>query len=95
MHEFLLQGQDKLYMIHFPMFHLEKHRHQLIIEVELSADAKQKYTQAKKANSSAVFTVETTEELALSTLVAEKRKFKAKIKTRSTDKYVVPFNLRS
>ncbi|KAL2055932.1 hypothetical protein ABVK25_003574 [Lepraria finkii] len=26
-HEFLLQGIDRLYVIHFPILHLEKHRH--------------------------------------------------------------------
>lgn len=72
------------------MFHLEKHRHQLIIEIDLSPDVKQKYTQAKKADPAANFTVETTESLALATLVAEKKTFKATIKTRSPQKYEAP-----
>ena len=68
------------------MFHLEKHRHQLIMEVNLADDVKQKYVQAKKADPTTVFTVETEEKLALSTLVAEKKSFKASIKTRSPQK---------
>ena len=86
MHEFLLQGQDKLYIVHFPMFHLEKHRHQLIMEVNLADNVKQKYLQAKKADPTTVFTIETEEKLALATLVAEKKSFKASIKTRSPQK---------
>ena len=91
-HEFLLQGQEKIYIIHFPMFHLEKHRHQLIIEVELPSDAKEKYIQAKKADPSTIFTVNTTEALALADLTAGKKKtFKAIIKSRSPKEYEKPF----
>ena len=70
-------------MIHFPMFHLEKHRHQLIIEVELSQKAKKQYMECKKANPTAIFTIKTEEELAISTLVAKNHNFKGIIESRS------------
>lgn len=85
-YEFLLQGQDKLFIIHFPMFHLEKHRHQLIIEIGVSTDALKKYKEAKKANPTAIFTIETNVELALATLVAEKETFDANILMKSPEK---------
>ena len=65
------------------MFHLEKHRHQLIIEVELSEKAKKQYTECKKSNPAAIFTIKTTEDLALSTLVAKRQTFKGVIESQS------------
>lgn len=68
------------------MFHLEKHRHQLIIEIDLPAEAKKKYKQAKEADPKATFTLKTTQELALSTSVAEKQAFQATIETKFPEK---------
>ena len=65
------------------MFHLEKHRRQLIMEVKLSQEAKERYIECKKKNPAAIFTIKTTEELALSTLVAKKHAFKGVIESRS------------
>ena len=80
-HEFLLQGTEKTYMIHFPMFHLEKHRHQLIIEVKLPDAAMAEYKKQKKDDptGAAIFTIETEEDLALAELVSKKKSFKASI----------------
>lgn len=63
------------------MFHLEKHRHQLIIEVKLSDAAMAEYTKQKKADptGAAVFTLQTEEDLALAALVSKKKSFKASI----------------
>ncbi len=63
------------------MFHLEKHRHQLIIEVKLPHAAMAEYKKQKKADptGAAVFTLETAEDLALAALVSEKKSFKASI----------------
>ena len=80
-------GTDKIYINHFPSFHLEKHRHQLIIEVELPNDAKKSYVDAKTAEPSATFVLETADgsDVALGPLVAEKQSFKANIKKRLAD----------
>ena len=65
------------------MFHLEKHRHQLILEVELSEKAKEQYIKCKNTNPEAIFTIRTTEDLAISTLVSEKQAFKGVIESGS------------
>ena len=75
------------------MFHLEKHRHQLIIEVKLPDAAMAKYKEEKKADptSSAIFTLETEEDLALAELVSDKKPFKASImKKNAPEKCVSP-----
>lgn len=94
-HEFLLQGRDKVYINHFPMFHLEKHRQQLIIEVKLPQGAKTKYQDAKKEHPKEIFTLKTAEDLSLSELVAKKLSFKAIIQTGPPEGYVAPphFNI--
>ena len=79
-------------MIHFPMFYLEKHRHQLIIEVTLPDAAMAEYTDCKKADrtGAAVFTLETEEDLALAALVSERKPFKASIiKKDASEKWVL------
>ena len=72
------------------MFHLEKHRHQLIIEVSLSDEALDKYRESKKTNPQAVFTLKTKDDLALAELVAKKSSFIAIIESKSNGEYVTP-----
>lgn len=87
-HEFLLQGKDKIYINHFPMFYLEKHRHQLIIEVTLPQEAKTKYQDAKKNNPQEIFTLKTIEDLSLSELAAKRLPFKAVIQKGPQGRFV-------
>ncbi|KAL9107284.1 MAG: hypothetical protein Q9227_007826 [Pyrenula ochraceoflavens] len=75
-HQFLLQGADKVYLIHFPRFHLEAHRHQLIIEVELDKVARETYIEAKKKEPAAVFELKTIDKVDIASLVAERKPFK-------------------
>lgn len=70
------------------MFHLEKHRHQLIIEVKLPQEAQTKYEDAKKEHPKEIFTLKTAEDLSLSELVAKKLPFKAIIQTGLLEGYV-------
>ena len=73
------------------MFHLERHRHQLIIEVKLPEAALAEYKRQKEADSTgAVFTVETEEDLALAALVSEKKPFKASIIKKNAPEKRVP-----
>ena len=67
-HNFLLQGTDKVYIILFPMFHMEKDRHQLIIEVTLPPEVMKTYLD-KKQDKSARFVLTTTEDINVATLV--------------------------
>ena len=83
-----MQGVEKIYIIHFPMFHHEKHRHQLILEVTLPKEAMEKYQERKRADPTAVLTLKTKEYLALAELVANKSAFKATIETKSEEGYV-------
>ena len=63
------------------MFHLGKHRRQLIMEVKLPRMAMAEYKEQKKSDptGAAIFTLETEEDLALAALVSEKKSFKASI----------------
>ena len=71
-----------MYIIHFPRFHLEAQRHQLIIEVKFPADVLEKYVQAKKDDPSATLILETAEghDVSISSLVANKEAFTTNIK---------------
>ncbi|KAF8892114.1 pyridoxal phosphate-dependent transferase [Infundibulicybe gibba] len=59
MHGFVMQGTDKLHLVHLPMFNMENHRHQTIITAELPEDVKRKYVHAKQENPSRFFTLGT------------------------------------
>lgn len=89
-HEFLIQGTEKTYIIHFPMFYLEKHRHQLIIEVKFPDAAMAEYKKEKKADPTAIFTLETEEDLALAELVSVQKPFKASIMKKNAPEKCVP-----
>ena len=82
----MLQGTDKVFLVHFPMFYLEKHRHQLIIEVKLPDEALKMYTERKKAEPAATFVLKTDEDVALGPLVAQKQSFTATIEKRGLEK---------
>jgi hypothetical protein len=49
-HSFLMQGTEKIYLIHLPMFHMANHRQQLIMTVNLDASSLEKYNILKNAN---------------------------------------------
>ena len=79
---FLMQGTDTIYLVHFPMFHLARQRHQFIASVELSPEAKQTYVDAKKKHRDAIFVLRTKNKEDLKELVSEKKSFKASIQTK-------------
>ena len=74
------------------MFHLEKHRHQLIMEVKLPDTALAEYKKEKKAYPKAIFTLETEEDLALAELVSEQKSFKASIVKKNAPTKCVPLS---
>lgn len=71
-----------MYIIHFPRFHLEAQRHQLIIEVKFPKDVMDKYVKAKKDDPSATLILETAEghDVSIGSLVANKEAFTSNIK---------------
>jgi hypothetical protein len=56
-HGFVMQGTDKLFLVHLPMFNMENHRYQLIISGDLSASDMAKYVEARKANPNQLYTL--------------------------------------
>ena len=87
---------ERTYIIHFPMFYLDKHRHQLIIEVELPDAAMAEYKKEKEADptDSMLFTLEIEDDLGLAELVAERKPFKASIIMKNASgKCVSPLRL--
>ncbi|KAK7754117.1 hypothetical protein SLS62_003963 [Diatrype stigma] len=49
-HSFLMQGVEKIYLIHLPMFHMANHRQQLIISVDIDEESKELYRALKQCN---------------------------------------------
>ena len=45
-----MQGFESVYLVHFPIFQIAKHRRQLILAVNLSPKAKESYISIKKGN---------------------------------------------
>lgn len=81
-HEFLLQGTDKVYAIHFPMFNLEKHRRQLIFEVKLPKDVLETYLDEKKSDPEGTFILSSTEPIYLEKINEGHEGFKAELSKR-------------
>ncbi|GES83010.1 PLP-dependent transferase [Rhizophagus clarus] len=54
-HAFVIQGTDKLYFTHLPMFQMENHRQQVIFTADLPQKAKEEYEKARKKNPSHVY----------------------------------------
>lgn len=56
-HGFIMQGTDKIYFVHLPMFHMENHRYQLIFTGDIPQSAIDKYKAAKAANPDQYYTL--------------------------------------
>jgi hypothetical protein len=46
----LIQGNEKIYLVHLPMFHVANHRQQLIMSADFDSLSQEKYITLKKAN---------------------------------------------
>lgn len=67
-HDFLLQGTDKVYAIHFPMFNLGKHRRQVIFEIKLPKEAMDKYVALKMEDPQAIIILRSIDPILLDNL---------------------------
>ena len=76
---FLLQGTETIYLVHFPMFHLARQEHQFIAAVDIAADVKQTYVDAKKKSPNAKFVLRTQGKEDIAELGSKKQTFKANI----------------
>ncbi|GBB93074.1 hypothetical protein RclHR1_02100023 [Rhizophagus clarus] len=54
-HAFVIQGTDKLYFTHLPMFQMENHRQQVIFTADLPQKTKEDYEEARKKNPSHIY----------------------------------------
>lgn len=80
---FLLLGYERTYAIDFPMFHLERHRHQLIIEVGLPENVKKTYLEEQDKDPAGVYILKTEEDVDLAQLVSQKKSFKGSLEKRT------------
>ncbi|KAL5521195.1 hypothetical protein ACEPAG_9118 [Sanghuangporus baumii] len=71
-HTFIVQGTDKLYIVHLPTFYMASGRRQIILTASLSAEDQQKYTDAKTANPSAVVMMQNVDPMLLDDIVNAK-----------------------
>lgn len=77
-HGFVMQGTQKVFLVHLAMFNMANHRHQLIITGDLPADVMVKYKQARLDFPNDYFTLANESKETLSTLLTA-QKFKAVI----------------
>ncbi|KAL5504865.1 hypothetical protein ACEPAH_7528 [Sanghuangporus vaninii] len=68
-HTFIVQGTDKLYLVHLPTFHMASGRRQIILTASLSVEDQQKYADAKAANPSAVVMLRNVDAMLLDDIV--------------------------
>ncbi|KAE9396101.1 PLP-dependent transferase [Gymnopus androsaceus JB14] len=77
-HGFVMQGTDRLYLVHFPMFNMASHHYQLIITGELPPAEMEKYVKAREENPGQLYTLANVKKEELSTLL-KSRRFKARV----------------
>ena len=77
-HGFVMQGTEKVFLVHLAMFNMANHRHQLIITGDLPADIMAKYKQARLDFPNNYFTLANESKETLEVLLKNK-KFKAVI----------------
>ncbi|CAG8801659.1 31807_t:CDS:2, partial [Racocetra persica] len=49
-HGFIIQGIEKIYLVHLPMFNMENHRYQLILQAELPKEIMDEYIKEREDN---------------------------------------------
>lgn len=74
-----MHGTDEIFLLHFPMFHLARQRHQFIASVKVSSEAMETYKNTKQKSSNATFVLKTQHKEHLADLVSNKKTFKASI----------------
>ncbi|KAL0958857.1 hypothetical protein HGRIS_014175 [Hohenbuehelia grisea] len=69
LHSFVMQGTDKLHLVHMPAFHMESGRYQFIFTADLSGDMMKRYRAVKEAFPESTLILKTTEPALLDDLV--------------------------
>lgn len=81
-HEFLLSGEEKLYILHVASFHIANHRQQLIVEIELDAKSKAEYLSLKNASQGEKLMLVTQTPIQLPKLLKPSSHFKASLRSK-------------
>ena len=79
-----MQGIENVYLVHFPMFHVAKHRRQLILAVDLPAKAKEAYNSLKNANPAESITFVTATKVKLNSVVAQGGQIRGSIASKES-----------
>lgn len=74
-----MQGNEKLFLVHLPMFNLENLRCQLIITARIPEEAMNRYREFRRNNPDKVYTVKTTTKANLNQLLKNDVSFKARM----------------
>jgi hypothetical protein len=79
-----MQGIESIYLVHFPMFHVAKHRRQLILAVDLPAKAKEAYISLKNANPTEPIIFVTATKVKLDSIIAQGGQFRGSITSKES-----------
>ncbi|KAL1870867.1 hypothetical protein Daus18300_004956 [Diaporthe australafricana] len=71
-HSFLMQGEDPVFLLHYPSFHVANHRRQSVIGVKLPEATQEWYSTIKSQYPGEVFTFKTIEEVDLTEVIKNK-----------------------
>ncbi|KAF5492470.1 putative L-tyrosine/L-aspartate decarboxylase [Colletotrichum siamense] len=80
-HKFLIQGTEKIYLIHRPMFHVANHRQQLIMSAKFDDRSEAKYADMKHSNPSEPLILVTKRKVMLKDIAERGGKFEGQIMT--------------
>ncbi|CAG8514963.1 uncharacterized protein OCT59_017920 [Rhizophagus irregularis] len=78
-HAFVIQGTDKLYFTHLPMFQMENHRQQVIFTAELPQNIKEDYKKARIKHPSRVYFLGNKNKMTLEEIVCNENSFEGVI----------------
>jgi hypothetical protein len=79
-----MQGIENIHLVHFPMFHVAKHRRQLILAVDLPAKAKEAYISLKNANPTESIAFVTATKVKLDDILAQGSQFQGSITSKES-----------
>ncbi|KAI0602443.1 pyridoxal-dependent decarboxylase domain-containing protein [Biscogniauxia sp. FL1348] len=83
-YKFLMQGTEQVYLIHLPLFHVAKHRQQLIVSVVLDPVSMEEYITLKKSNPNEPLILATQDKVLMQDIVNDRGTFQAQIMTKES-----------
>ncbi|KAI8292985.1 hypothetical protein K4K56_005548 [Colletotrichum sp. SAR 10_98] len=83
-HKFLIQGTEKIYLIHRPMFHVANHRQQLIMSAKFDDRSEAKYADMRNSNPSEPLVLVTKRKVMLKDIAERGGKFEGQIMTEDS-----------